>query len=70
MKQLAIILLITTSALQATAQKPDSEAILQEGKLLYRLEKAAWYSTDHFLANFQDKRNSIGGYLSYVAYTT
>jgi len=65
MKHLSIILLTVFSTIQASGQKPDSEALLKEGKQLYRLEKAAWYSTDHFLANFQDKRDSIGGYLSY-----
>lgn len=65
MKYLAIILLTIFSTIEANAQKPDSEALLKEGKQLYRLEKAAWYSTDHFLTNFQDKKDSIGGYLSY-----
>lgn len=48
------------------AKKPDSEKILKEGKLLYRLEKASWFGTDDFLANYPDKRDSIGGYLSYA----
>ncbi|MFY0605451.1 MAG: hypothetical protein JXR10_01980 [Cyclobacteriaceae bacterium] len=65
MKNITLTLLLILSVLQLKAQKPDSEAILKEGKQLYRLEKAAWYSTDHFLANFQDQRDSIGGYLSY-----
>ncbi|TKG91467.1 hypothetical protein EYV94_20785 [Puteibacter caeruleilacunae] len=47
------------------AKTPDSDKILQEGKLLYRLEKGSWYGTDDFLARFPDLRNSIGGYLSY-----
>jgi hypothetical protein len=42
-----------------------SSSILEEGKLLFRLEKASWYATDFFLENFKDKRDSIGGYLSY-----
>ena len=49
------------------AKKPDSGKILSEGKLLYRIEKASWYGTDNFLANYPDRRDSIGGYLSYVA---
>lgn len=65
MKYLSLFLLTIISSIQVIAQKPDSEALLEEGKMLYRLEKAAWYSTDHFLANFKDKRDSIGGYLSY-----
>jgi len=49
------------------AKKPDSGKILSEGKLLYRIEKASWYGADNFLANYPDRRDSIGGYLSYVA---
>lgn len=43
----------------------DSDEILAEGKLLFRLEKASWNGTDDFLLRFPDKRNLIGGYLSY-----
>ncbi|MER3328901.1 MAG: hypothetical protein RIF34_04925 [Candidatus Kapaibacterium sp.] len=64
MKYLTLTLFIL-GTLRLTAQKPDSEALLKEGKLLYRLEKAAWFSTDHFLEHFSNKRDSIGGYLSY-----
>jgi hypothetical protein len=65
MKYIILALLIFLSTIELLAQKPDSDEILSEGKLLYRLEKAAWQSTDHFLENFPDKKNSTGGYLSY-----
>jgi hypothetical protein len=44
----------------------ETEKILKEGKLLYRLEKASWNGTDDFLERFPSMRDSIGGYLSYV----
>lgn len=44
----------------------ETRKILEEGQLLYRLEKASWYGTDDFLVRFPDKRDSIGGYLSYI----
>ena len=43
----------------------DSDSILEEGKLLYKLEKASWYGTDDFIKRFPHKMTSIGGYLSY-----
>ena len=43
-----------------------SNEILEEGKLLYRLEKASWYGTDVFLEKFAHKRDIAGGYLSYL----
>jgi len=30
------------------------------------MEKGSWYGTDHFLENFNNKKDSIGGYLSYA----
>jgi hypothetical protein len=56
MKYIILALLIFLSTIELLAQKPDSDEILSEGKLLYRLEKAAWQSTDHFLENFPDKK--------------
>lgn len=47
------------------SQNKETEKILAEGKLLYRLEKGSWYGTDNMLERFQSKRDSVGGYLSY-----
>ncbi|WP_422107870.1 hypothetical protein [Winogradskyella sp.] len=47
------------------SQKKETDKILKEGQLLYRLEKGSWYGTDHLFEKFKDKRDSIGGYLSY-----
>ena len=38
---------------------------MEEGKNLFYLEKSAWYGTDYFLKNFPNRKNEIGGYLSY-----
>ncbi len=43
----------------------DSEKILEEGKMLYRLERASWLATDLFLADYPELRDSVGGYISY-----
>jgi hypothetical protein len=62
-----IFLLFLFLSINAYSKEIDSEKILNEGKLLYRLEKASWYGTDLFLEKFPSKRDSIGGYLSYVS---
>ncbi len=64
MKKLILALLLIASSL-AFSQNKKSEKILNEGKLLYRLEKGSWYGTDDMLARFKTKRDSVGGYLSY-----
>ncbi|MFW5804614.1 MAG: hypothetical protein ACOCWG_05235 [bacterium] len=63
MKKRTLILIAFCISLITNGQ--DSDEILAEGKLLYRLEKASWKGTDDFLSRFPDKRNLIGGYLSY-----
>jgi hypothetical protein len=64
MKKL-IILILLISNMTVFSQKKESKDILDKGKLLYRLEKGSWYGTDLFLADYPNKRDSIGGYLSY-----
>lgn len=58
-----LILILFHFSYYSFGQKP--EQILNEGKKLYRLEKASWHGTDYFLKKFPHKRNEIGGYLSY-----
>jgi len=48
------------------SQAKVAEAILNEGKLLYRLELGSWYGTDNLMSKLTTKKDSIGGYLSYV----
>ncbi|MDO5509483.1 MAG: hypothetical protein Q4F57_02190 [Weeksellaceae bacterium] len=58
---LSIILLSIT----VFGQKRNAEKVLQEGKQLYRTEKASWFATDHMLSNFAWRSVSFGGYVSY-----
>ena len=58
-----IFTVVFTMTTFSFGQKADK--VLEEGKLLYRLEKASWYSTDFFLENFPHKTEFIGGYVSY-----
>ncbi len=68
MKALSLILLLFLS-LTGFSQNIDLEQkakeITDEGKFLYRLEMAAWYGSDIFRENFQDK-DRIGGYFPYL----
>ena len=64
MKKIISSLLILSSIF-AYSQNKETEKILNEGKLLFRLEKGSWYGTDDMLARFKTKKDSIGGYLSY-----
>ena len=47
------------------SQNKKTTQIVEEGKLLYRLEKGSWFGTDDMLVRFKNKKDSIGGYLSY-----
>jgi hypothetical protein len=47
------------------SQNRDAEQVLEEGKHLYRLEKAAWLSTDHLKEHFSGKWEGLKGYVSY-----
>ena len=64
MQKIILSLLIISSTF-AYSQNKETEKILNEGKLLFRLEKGSWYGTDDMLARFKTKKDSIGGYLSY-----
>lgn len=60
-----IILIILLLLPDIQSGKPNADALLKEGKLLYHLEKASWYATDLLLETFPDKMQQISGYLSY-----
>lgn len=68
MKKLTFTLLLLFSV-SVYSQNAELEKIAQditeEGKLLYRLELAAWYGMDIFKDNFKEN-NRIGGYFSYL----
>lgn len=63
-KTLVLFCFILTST-SLFAQNKKVEEVLEEGKLLFRLEKGSWYGTDHLVANYSSKTDSLGGYLSY-----
>lgn len=60
------LLIIFSSHQFFIKDKPPTDNILQEGQLLYRLEKASWYGTDYLFIKYSQLRDSVGGYLSYV----
>lgn len=64
MKKIIVVISVLVST-TICAQNKKTNKILNEGKKMFRLEKGSWYGTDHFLENFPEKRNSIGGYVSY-----
>lgn len=66
MKQIFSFVFVLLSSFGVFAQKNEQEqAIVDEGKALYKTEMASWYGTDLFLEQFPGKRDKIGGYLSY-----
>ncbi|MDP4239883.1 MAG: hypothetical protein Q8904_10495 [Bacteroidota bacterium] len=67
MKRLLLISLtfISLSAFGQNDFKTQTQAIVVEGKLLYKSEMASWYGTDLFLENHKDRTN-VGGYFSYT----
>ena len=65
MKKVFVILL-TVFTVTSLSFGQNANKVLEEGKLLYRLEKASWYGTDIFLEKFANKKDIAGGYLSYM----
>lgn len=66
MKKLSILVLVLFQ-FSVTAQKylKESNAIVEEGKELYKSEMASWLGTDIFLGSYQNLDN-VGGYFSYT----
>ena len=64
MQKIILTLLLLSSTL-IYSQNKETERILNEGKLLFRIEKGSWYGTDDMLTRFKTKKDSVGGYLSY-----
>lgn len=60
-----LFFLVLLSSLNSSSQNKEAQEILDEGKLLFRLEKGSWYGTDDMLQRFKSKKDSVGGYLSY-----
>ncbi|WP_165045198.1 hypothetical protein [Dysgonomonas sp. ZJ709] len=68
-----LVFLLAFIALNAFSQNIDLEKkaqqLTEEGKLLYRLELAAWHGTDIFFENYKE-RERVGGYFSYLESNT
>lgn len=60
-----ILILVLLFNVHIYSQNKESKKILNEGKLLFRLEKGSWYGTDDMLVRFKTKKDSLGGYVSY-----
>ncbi len=65
MKKLLLFPVTVLGCLFAMAQVDTVEAIVAEGKRLFRSEMASWYGTDIFMERFQHHKEKIGGYVSY-----
>lgn len=63
--RITLLFVLLVSIMSISAQQPDSDKILKEEQLLYRLEKASWYGSDFLTNNFSKIKDSGGGYLSY-----
>ena len=64
--QVLFSFILTISSLFPAGTDEESAKIMEEARLLFRLEKASWYGTDDMLEHYPDKKDSIGGYLSYI----
>jgi hypothetical protein len=60
------IFLLIAVVCMASANAQSKEEVLAQGWLLYHSERASWLGTDIFMAKFPEKRDKIGGYLSYT----
>ena len=63
MRTVIVVWVCMWASLGAWAQTP--QAVVAEGKMLYRSEAASWYGTDVFLEKMKNKRAGSGGYFSY-----
>lgn len=65
MKKIIIFTLTILSQFSLSAQKPDSDKILEDGIYLYNLETASWMATEDMIANYGSLTAELNGYLSY-----
>jgi hypothetical protein len=63
-----IFTLLLSSIFYSQNKKIERQAkdVVEEGKILYRLEMASWYGSDVFMEKFPNKTKNIGGYISYI----
>ncbi len=60
------MLTVLTLALLLRIVTPDHQRVIDEGKLLYRLEAAGWRATDRMIVNQGARRDSVGGYVAFA----
>lgn len=60
-----ILIIIGINSFGQSKVEKQTQAIVEEGKKLYKSEMASWYGTDLFLEKYNEKEK-IGGYLSYT----
>lgn len=63
--KIIITLFILFLTLNVFSSNKSANQVLDEGQMLFRLEKASWYGTDDFIERFPHKHEKAGGYLSY-----
>lgn len=61
-----LLLTVLTLLLTTVSFAQTQDEILAEGWLMYYSERASWHGTDIFMEKFPEKRDKIGGYLSYT----
>lgn len=70
MKIAHYVLLVVMVSFFSNAQnkkiEKQAKEVVEEGKLLYRTEMASWYGSDVFMEKLANKKNDIGGYISYL----
>ena len=62
---LTFLAFISLSTFAQNDLQTQKQAIVDEGKRLYKSEMASWYGTDLFLGNYKSRAN-VGGYFSYT----
>lgn len=64
--KLITLLLLTIFCPTSLFSQHNEKEIMEQGKLLYKSEKASWQGTDMFLDRFPEKSKLAGGYFSYT----
>lgn len=59
-----------SSFAQLDLKSPDITNPVEEGKILFKLECAAWIATDTLYAKYESYKSKVGGYLCYEASDT
>lgn len=67
MKSIILIFIFLSMLSNVYGQfEKEKKAILEEGFLLYRMEKASWKATDLLFEKYGEYQDKLGGYISYI----